>query len=178
MKQQMMADARLDGRDDFDFFLGTWDSRQRKLKERLRDCDEWDEFTAVSVAWKVLGGLGHMDEVTMETAAGQVRGLTLRLFDPKTQLWSIHWADSKSATLLTPMVGRFQNGVGEFYDRETFDGRSIFSRFLWTSSDPDHCRWEQAFSADGGRTWETNWTADFTRCPDVQTEYDGEIART
>lgn len=162
---QTTTDARLDGRNDFDFFIGTWDSQQRKLKERLKGCHEWEEFTGVSVAQKVLGGLGHMDEVTLETAAGPVRGLTLRLFDPQSHLWSIYWADSRSGTLVAPMVGRFDNGVGAFYDRETFEGHSIFSRFLWTSSGPDHCRWEQAFSADGGRTWETNWTADFIRRP-------------
>lgn len=163
MTQQMTTDVRLDGRNDFDFFIGSWDSQHRKLKERLKDCHEWEEFTGFSVAQKLLGGLGNMDEITMETASGLMRGVTLRLFDPKTQLWSIYWADSKSVTLLTPMVGRFQHGVGEFYDRETFDGHSIFSRFIWVSSDPDHCHWEQAFSADGGRTWETNWTTDFTR---------------
>jgi hypothetical protein len=168
---QRLAHTQLtDGRADFDFFIGSWDSQHQKLKERLKSCHEWEEFTGVTVAQKLLGGLGNMDEITMETAVGPVRGVTLRLFDPKSQLWSIYWADSKSATLLTPMVGRFQQGVGEFYDRETFDGQSIFSRFIWTSSDADHCRWEQAFSADGGRTWETNWTTDFTRRPESAPE--------
>jgi hypothetical protein len=92
-----------------------------------------------------------------------VLGLTLRFFDPQTQLWSIYWSSSARSALDAPMVGRFEQGRGEFYDRETFDGRSIFSRFIWTSSGANACRWEQAFSADGGGTWETNWTADFTR---------------
>lgn len=167
MTEQIATDAPPDGRNDFDFFLGTWNSHQRRLKEWMTGCQEWDDLTGVSVAQKVLGGLGHMDEITMETATGPVRGLTLRIFEPKTQLWSIYWVDSKHAILEAPMVGRFQNGVGAFYNREIFDGRNIFSRFLWTSSGPDHCRWEQAFSTDGGRTWETNWTADFTRRPET-----------
>ncbi|HEY7974447.1 MAG TPA: DUF1579 domain-containing protein [Ktedonobacterales bacterium] len=163
MTEQAYVAAPPDGRADFDFFIGSWDSHQRKLKQRLRGCDEWEVFHGVSVARKLLGGLGNMDEVTMETAAGRVLGLTLRFFDPQTQLWSIYWSSSARSALDAPMVGRFEQGRGEFYDRETFDGRSIFSRFIWTSSGANACRWEQAFSADGGRTWETNWTADFTR---------------
>ena len=166
MAEQTATAQELDGRADFDFFIGSWDSHQRKLKQRLKGCDEWDEFHGVSVARKILGGLGNIDEVTMETPSGSVLGLTLRLFDPQTQLWSIYWSSSVRSVLDTPMVGRFEHGRGEFYDRETFEGRSIFSRFIWTSSGPSACRWEQAFSADGGRTWETNWTADFTRRED------------
>jgi hypothetical protein len=162
------ADARpADGRDDFDFFIGCWDGHQRKLKQRLTGCDAWDEFRSVSVVRKTLGGLGNFDEVTFEMPAGRVVGVTLRIFDPQTRLWSIYWASSTHGVLVAPMVGRFENGRGEFYDRETFEGRSIFSRFIWTSSGADACRWEQAFSADGGRTWETNWTADFTRRADA-----------
>jgi hypothetical protein len=157
-----------DGRNDFDFFIGTWDSRQRRLKKRLAGSDEWDEFPAVSVAYKILGGLGHFDEVTLETPAGRVVGITVRLFDPQTRLWSIYWSSTAQSGLTAPMVGRFEDGRGEFYDRETFEGRSIFSRFIWTSSGPDACRWEQAFSPDGGRTWETNWTADFIRRKDAE----------
>lgn len=163
MTELVGVDTPSDGRADFDFFSGCWDGHQRKLKQRLKGCDEWDEFHSVSVVRKTLGGLGNFDEVTFEMPTGRVIGVTLRIFDPQTRLWSIYWASSTSGVLVAPMVGRFENGRGEFYDRENFEGRSIFSRFIWTSSGPDACRWEQAFSADGGRTWETNWTADFSR---------------
>ncbi len=166
MAERIATIQELDGRADFDFFIGSWDSHQRKLKQRLKGCDEWDEFPAVSVVRKILGGLGNVDEVTLETPAGRVLGLTVRLFDPQTHLWSIYWSSSAHNVLDAPMVGRFEQGRGEFYDRETFEGRSVFSRFIWTSSGANACRWEQAFSADGGRTWETNWTADFTRRED------------
>lgn len=169
MTEQTQMAATNDGRNDFDFFLGTWDSRQRKLKRRLAGCSEWDELRGVSVAYKLLDGLGHFDEVTLETPGGRVVGISLRLFDPQTRLWSIYWSSTVQSGLGAPMVGRFEHGRGEFFDRETFEGRSIFSRFLWTSSGPDACRWEQAFSPDGGRTWETNWTADFLRCPEART---------
>lgn len=157
------ANTNNDGRDDFDFFLGAWDGYQRKLKQRLKGCDEWDEFHSVSVARKILGGLGHMDEVRLETPAGPVLGLTLRLFDPQTRQWSIYWTTDKHSVLDEPMIGRFEHGRGLFYDREVFDGQVIISRFIWTSSGADSCRWEQAFSPDGGNTWETNWTMDLTR---------------
>jgi hypothetical protein len=165
------VETQNDGRNDFDFFLGTWDSKQRRLKQALAGCDEWEEFTGVSVAHKMLDGLGHCDEVTLETSTRRIVGFTLRLFDPQTRLWSIYWASATQSGprgLLAPQVGRFENGRGEFYDRETLDGRSVFVRFLWTSSGPDACRWEQAFSPDGGRTWETNWTADFFRRADAR----------
>ncbi|HEU5440397.1 MAG TPA: hypothetical protein VFU88_13985 [Ktedonobacterales bacterium] len=167
MAEQVSADTQSDGRADFDFFIGCWDGHQRKLKQILSGCDEWDEVPSVSVVRKTLGGLGNFDEVTLEMPTGRVIGLTLRVFDPQTRLWSIYWASSTRGVLVAPMVGRFENGRGEFYDRETFEGRSIFSRFIWTSSGPDACHWEQAFSADGGRTWETNWIADFTRRADA-----------
>jgi hypothetical protein len=153
----------LDGRADFDFFLGTWDSKQRRLKEWLNGCDTWEEFSAVSVARKLLDGIGHMDEVTWESPTGRVTGLTVRIFDPQTKLWSIYWADSKRGILGAPQIGRFQDGRGLFYDHEVLAGRAIFSRYLWTPISDAACRWEQAFSADGGATWETNWIADFTR---------------
>jgi hypothetical protein len=162
------VETQNDGCNDFDFLIGSWNGRQRKLKKRLAGCDEWDEFDSVSVVRKILGGLGNFDEVTMETPTGRVIGATVRLFNPETRLWSIYWSSTAGQYELgAPQVGRFENGLGEFYDRETFEGRSIFSRFLWTSSGPDACRWEQAFSPDGGRTWETNWTMDFSRRTDA-----------
>lgn len=174
MIEQVSVDAPADGRADFDFLIGTWDSQQRRLKQRLKGCDEWEEFHAVSVARKILSGLGNFDEVTLETPGGRVLGVTLRLFDPQTQLWSIYWSSSAHSTLDTPMVGRFEHGRGEFYDHEVFEGRFIFSRFIWTSSGPDACRWEQALSADGGRTWETNWTMDLTRRKDTNVADDAK----
>lgn len=167
MTEQAIIDQEQDGRADFDFLIGTWDSRQRKLKRRLNGCDEWEEFHAVSVARKILGGLGNFDEVTLDMPSGRVLGATLRLFDPRTRLWSIYWSSSTYSTLDTPMVGRFEGKRGEFYDHEIFDGKSVFSRFIWTSISDNECRWEQALSADGGKTWETNWIMDLTRREDA-----------
>lgn len=163
MVEQIATEQERDGRTDFDFFIGSWNIKHRRLTERLKGCETWEEFAGTSEARKVLGGLGNMDEITMDTASGLVRGMTVRLFDPHTRLWRIYWASSASGILEAPMVGRFQNGRGEFYDHELFEGVSVFSRFIWTTISDEQCRWEQAFSADGGRTWETNWIMEFTR---------------
>ncbi len=152
-----------DGRADFDFIISSWKVHQRRLRERLKGSTSWEEFESASVARKILGGLGNIDEVSMDRESGRLEGFTLRLYDPKSQQWSIYWADSVNVELQIPMVGGFENGRGEFYAQEPFEGKQIFSRFIWSNITPTSCRWEQAFSPDGGKTWETNWIADFTR---------------
>ena len=152
-----------DGSKDFDFLIGTWDSRQRRLRERLKGSDSWEEFPAKLEVRKVLGGVGNFDELVMERESGTMRGATLRLYDLHSGQWSIYWADGIHGALQLPEVGGFDGDRGEFYAQEPFEGRMIFSRFIWTKFTEDSCRWEQAFSEDGGKTWETNWVADFTR---------------
>lgn len=153
-----------DGRTDFDFLIGTWDSRQRRLRERLKGSTSWEEFPARLEVRKILGGLGNFDELVMERKSGVTRGATLRLYDLNSHQWSIYWADGLHGAMGVPEVGGFKDGRGEFYAHEPFEGRMIFSRFIWTPFSEDACRWEQAFSEDACRTWETNWVADFIRC--------------
>ena len=104
-----------------------------------------------------------MDEIALERASGRAEGLTLRLYDPASRQWSLYWADGASGTLQPPMVGAFQDGRGEFFAHDTFGGRRVLSRFIWSEITGDSCRWEQAFSEDGGKTWETNWIMEFAR---------------
>ena len=153
-----------DGRHDFDFFFGNWNGQQRRLRERLNNCTEWEEFTSTTIAQPILDGIGNIDEVTMYRESGKSKGFTLRTYDPETQEWYIYWATSLGGFLGTPQVGKFDgNGRGEFYDFVPFAGGHVYCRFIWTVTGAETCRWEQAFSADGGTTWETNWTMDFTR---------------
>ncbi|HUY75570.1 MAG TPA: DUF1579 domain-containing protein [Ktedonobacterales bacterium] len=163
IEQRTEDTASRDGQADFDFFMGTWNVHHQKLRERLRGSTSWEEFDSVCVARKILGGRGNMDEITMERPTGRVMGMTIRLYNPETRLWSIHWMDSVTGTVQAPMIGRFEQGRGEFYDREVFEDKCIISRFIWTVISENACRWEQAFSADGGKTWETNWIMDNTR---------------
>jgi hypothetical protein len=150
------------GAGDFDFFVGSWRGQQRKLRQVLADCDEWEEFTSTTRCWSLLGGAANLDEVAFhELGSG---GVTLRLLDPATGEWSLYWASSRNGLLaLPPTVGRFSGGTGLFYNDETYEGRQIRVRYTWTGITEVTARWEQAFSTDQGQTWETNWIADFTR---------------
>jgi len=147
---------------NFDFLVGDWTSKQRRLREILAGSDEWYEFDGITRCWSVFDGAGNIDEVKFPEQG--YTGLTVRLFDPATDLWSIYWARNDTGLALPPTVGRFEeDGVGRFYDDEDWNGRPIRVRYQWTVLSADACRWEQAFSTDTGETWETNWTADFTR---------------
>ena len=157
------ARTERDGRTDFDFLIGRWNVQHRRLRERLKGSTSWEEFMGTLVARPLLGGLGNIDENIMERASGRFEGTAIRFYNPLSQQWSIYWADNVSVILQPPMVGGFVEGRGEFYDQELFEGRAIFSRFIWSGITATTCHWEQAFSADGGRSWETNWVMDFTR---------------
>lgn len=149
---------------DFDFLFGSWKIHNRLLTERLRHSTEWVEFAARSDVAALLDGFGHLDRYSATGDGTPFEGMTLRLFDPTTGEWSLHWADTvRARTLLPPMTGRFVGGVGEFYGEETVGGKKVLCRFLWTQTHPDSPRWEQAFSEDDGKTWETNWIMTFTR---------------
>lgn len=148
---------------DFDFLFGSWRVHNRYLNGRLRQSTEWLEFDARSDVQPLLDGFGHLDCYSTVRDGQRFEGITLRLFDPATGEWLIHWADSRRAhRLLPPMVGRFTGEVGEFFGDETVDGKDVLCRFLWTRP-AGLPRWEQAFSDDGGTTWETNWIMTFTR---------------
>jgi hypothetical protein len=158
-----MADTGRDGQRDFDFFMGSWTVRNRRLRQRLEGSTQWDEFDGTVVARPVWGGSANVDEYEAVGPDGAIHGLTVRLYDPATRQWRLYWANRAKGSLDTPMIGGFADGRGEFYDQELFEGKSIFVRYLWSDITPTSCRWEQAFSADGGKTWETNWIMDFTR---------------
>jgi hypothetical protein len=159
--------ATQSGAHDFDFIAGEWRARHRRLKERLAGSTEWIEFTGTQSARIIMGGTANMDDNVFDMPGGAYRGITLRAFDAASGLWSIWWLDSRypQNPMDPPMRGRFENGVGLFYADETFNGRPIRVRFIWKNISPTQSRWEQAFSADGGQTWETNWTTDFTKTP-------------
>ena len=149
---------------DFDFFMGTWKVRHKRLKARLVGSGEWEVFAGVCVAQKTLGGYGNVDDNVLELPSGTYRAVTLRSYDARSETWSIWWLDSRNpGSLDIPVVGRFENGVGTFLAEDTLNGKPIQVRFQWTVPEPDAPRWEQAFSPDAGRSWETNWVMDFTR---------------
>ena len=148
---------------DFDFFFGNWTVRNRYLGERLRGSDQWEEFEATSEARPLPGVLGNEDEFRTEALGGFV-GMSFRFFDPEAKRWSIYWADSRRPGVLDPPVfGAFANGSGVFEGTDVLAGKPILVRFTWTEVDTGAPRWEQAFSADDGESWELNWVMEFTR---------------
>jgi len=150
---------------DFDFLIGHWQVHHRRLKERLANSREWIEFEGTSVVQKVMGGYGTVDDNLIELPSGTYRAAGLRAFDTKSGQWSIWWLDGRmpQGPLDPPVRGSFSDGVGTFYSDETFNGRPIRVRFTWSGITPTTCHWEQAFSTDGGASWETNWVMDFKR---------------
>jgi hypothetical protein len=156
------AEPPADGARGFDFWMGSWKIHNRRLRERLEGSSTWDEFEATCVARPLLGGVGNED--TYRTAfAGGFTGMSFRFYDRKAGLWSIYWADSRKGVLDPPVKGAFKGDVGVFEGDDVLEGRPIRVRFTWSGVTTKTPRWEQAFSADGGKTWETNWVMDMTR---------------
>jgi hypothetical protein len=146
---------------DFDFLVGKWKMYHRRLNKRLEDCKEWTEFESTDSNYKILSGTADMDiysTTQMPGLEGKLfEGVTLRLFDPKTRLWSLYWVASNVGVLDPPVVGSFENNVGHFFTKDTFNGKNIIVVFRWDVRDKDHPVWSQAFSPDDGKTWEWNW---------------------
>lgn len=153
-----------DGAHAFDFLHGAWSVRHRRLKERLAGNDEWVEFDGTCACRPLMQGAGNVEDNWLDLPAGAYHAVGLRSFDPPSRSWAIWWLDSRNPhTLDVPVVGSFSNGVGTFLADDTFGGHPIKVRFTWSDITPHSARWAQAFSPDGGATWETNWVMQFTR---------------
>jgi hypothetical protein len=148
---------------DFDWLAGGWTLDNRRLKARGVGSDEWDEFPAVSCGTILLGGIANIDEIHFPTKGWS--GVTVRTFDVARRQWSIYWVNSREGVLFPPVVGGFTGNRGEFYGHDTDEGHPVAVRFIWTLQGPDTMHWEQAFSRDGGHTWETNWENTLHRAP-------------
>jgi hypothetical protein len=145
---------------DFDFLAGSWNVTNRRLVERLAGSDTWEEFPSTVECLRQFDGNANVDFNDFPTK--QVQGMSMRLFDPARQEWSIYWASSLDGLLQPAVVGKFEDGVGTFYGDDTLNGRPIRVRFLWSNMDTATPRWEQAFSVDGGQSWELNWVMEFS----------------
>lgn len=152
-----------DASHDFDFLVGHWHIKNKRLLHRFQNSNEWESFEATGTMNLILGGLGNIDNFIPEQWEAGFIGMTLRLFNPKTGLWSIYWADNQRYTLDPPVVGKFTNGVGIFEGKDTSQSQPILLRFIWSNITATTARWEQEFSQDDGQTWEKNWSMDFTR---------------
>jgi hypothetical protein len=153
-----------DGQHDFDFEFGHWKVHNRRLLHPLTGSNDWVEFDGTVTAQPVWDGRANMDTFEADSPSGHIEGMTVRTYNTNSHQWSLYWATQKSGVFSLPAtVGSFNSGRGEFYDQEDLNGKNTFVRFLWTMPSPDAPQWEQAFSLDGGETWETNWIMSFTR---------------
>lgn len=155
--------ARRDGQHDFDFEIGTWKTHLKRLLRPLTGSTTWVEYDGITVVRKVWDGRANLVELKADGPAGHFEGLNLRLYNPESHQWSLNFANSNSGSLSLPTIGEFKNGRGEFLNQETLNGRAILVRFVISDITPDSCRFEQAFSDDGSKTWEVNWVAVDTR---------------
>lgn len=152
---------------DFDFLQGLWEVTNTKRQSRLEGNEHWNIFNSKSETQKILLGIGNVEKYTATIQDQPFEGSALRIFNPKTKLWSIHWSDSNNGTLDTPMIGSFNGKIGDFYCRDQYLGDNILVRFNWNAMDPEHPVWSQAFSADDGKSWEWNWYMHFSRKPTI-----------
>ena len=152
-----------DGQRDFDLQIGTWNTKLSRLVEPLSGSSEWVEYEGTTVVRKAWDGRASLVEFDVKGPAGRIEALSVRLYNPQSRQWSIHYASRAGGTLAAPVYGRFTNGRGEFHGQELIDGRAVFVRFVISPGGKNAWRFEQAFSNDGGKTWEVNWIAVDTR---------------
>jgi len=153
-----------DGQHDFDFNIGTWKTHVSRLEHPLSGSHSWVEYDGTSLVRPVWNGRASLFELEVDGPAGHIEGLGLRLYNPKTHQWNLNWTNSRIGELIgPPMIGGFTNGVGAFTQDDTFDGKPIRISNRFFDITPNSSRFEQAFSADGGKTWEVNWKMTFER---------------
>lgn len=146
---------------DFDFLVGNWKMYNRRLNQRLQNCHDWTEFQSIDENSVILTGTGDIDTYKTTEMPGMVgtnfEGFTLRLFNPKTRLWSLYWVANNTGVLDPPQVGSFENNIGHFFAKDTYHGIPVIVVFRWDARVKDHPIWSQALSTDNGKTWEWNW---------------------
>lgn len=154
-----------DGQHDFDFEIGTWKTKLSRLTNPLSgEPAQWVDYEGTTVVKKVMNGKANLVELIADGPAGHFDGISLRLYNPKSRQWSLNFASIRTGTLSLPTYGSFKNGVGEFFNQEILDnGQAIFVKFIITKMSENVYKFEQSFSADGGKTWELNWVATDTK---------------
>jgi hypothetical protein len=156
-------DAMTDAHHDFDFLEGGWLVRHRRLQTRLAGADDWQDFDGTCHMRLLMGGAANVDDNLLHLPSGPYHAVTLRSYDRVTGQWSIWWLDGRNPQAMdVPVRGRFQGGIGRFSAEDSFQGRPILVEFQWSQTQ-EGPRWQQAFSPDGGMTWEVNWIMHFHR---------------
>ncbi len=151
---------------DFDFLQGKWKVQNRKLKVRLNNSNEWEEFESELHMRKALNGMGNVENYYASFDGKPFEGLAVRIFNPQTRLWTIFWMDTNGMVMdQHPVTGSFENGVGKFYANDTFGEKAILVIYQWNATNPNQPIWSHAFSVDNGKTWEWNWEMRLSKIP-------------
>jgi len=156
-----------DGQHDFDFIFGRWKIHLKRRVPAANGASTWAEFDGNGQYRKVWDGRANLNDFEADGPSGHIEGLTLRTYNPKTHQWSLYWASSRDGILAEPQIGQFRNGVGEFYAQDKIDGKSVLVRYVWSRITANSVHFEQAFSDDGGKTWDLNWISDMVREPEA-----------
>ncbi|MEP6677369.1 MAG: hypothetical protein ABJA78_19570 [Ferruginibacter sp.] len=160
----VMDASATSSKNDFDFLNGNHTVYHKKLKSRLKNNNEWYEFEGTHSQELILNGGGNIEQQKMIDDDGKpIEGTAIRLFNPKTKLWSIYWADSKNVKLDPPVVGSFENKIAHFFTKDIFNNKKILVAFQWNARETAAPIWRQAFSDDNGQTWEWNWYMYFSK---------------
>jgi hypothetical protein len=155
-----------DGQRNFDFLVGSWKIHLKRLVQPGNGPREWVDLDGTVVCRHVFDGRAEVEEFNVESRDKKmhIQGLATRFYNPTSHQWSIWWANAKDGAMYPPpVVGEFRNGRGEFYDQEVVNGRTVFTRYVWTAITSSSPHFEQSISADGGKTWELNWVTDQTK---------------
>jgi hypothetical protein len=177
-KDLKIVPSKTSSQNDFDFLIGRHRVHHKKLKTRLNRCIEWIEFVGSQEMRPLLTGKGNVDRYFMtNTDEKPTEGVAFRLFNPKTRLWSIYWADDINGRLEPPVEGSFEDNKGYFFGKDVFNGQQILVKFEWDITDRQRPVWSQSFSPDMGKTWETNWYMYFSKEGSVANETIKESTR-
>jgi hypothetical protein len=155
-----------DGQHDFDPLIGIWKFHLKRRVNTLSGSNIWVEASGTGVCRKVWDGGSQIDTVVLDGDNLHIEGLTVRTYNPQSHQWRLYWANRKIGILDPPQVGEFKDGRGEFFAQDTINGKTILIRYEWTNLTTNTPHFEQAFSDDGGKTWEVNFITDQTRLAD------------
>jgi hypothetical protein len=148
---------------DFDFFIGNWKIKNKELQSGANGVAEWREYDATDEFHKILYGFGNTDYYRNALDGKPFEGVSLRIFNPETKLWSIYWVDNVGHKLGIPVTGSFDKGVGLFYRSIPVKGQKVIIRYIWDVTNPDNPLWNLASSRDDGKTWKTTWYMSFKK---------------
>jgi hypothetical protein len=152
----------------FDFEFGAWKTHIRRLLQPLSGTANWAEYDGIHTIRPIWNGRGNVGELQADGPSGHIEAMSPRLYDTRTHKWHVTYGSSRDAGISTARIGEFKDGRGEFHGKETVDGKPVLVKETYSPLAANKRRFEIAYSADSGKTWETNWIMTDTRIVDDQ----------